>query len=400
MADQHQIRPIGIDASAISRPLRTGTETYAAEIVRQLASIAEPGELRVYLNSETADPDLAPGQEVRRIPFPRLWTHGRLSAESVRNAPSILFVPAHVVPAKHPPSVVTIHDLAFSVHPELFSRAERVMLEAATRWNAKSAAKIIAVSRRTRNDLIERFGVDPSDIVVVHHGVDQRFTPASLDDQKSVRREYSLDNPYLLAVASQHRRKNLVSLVRSFSASGAELAGVDLVLCGAPGPDSRRIESEILNSPISGSIRSLQYVPIHHLPSLMSAATALIIPSMYEGFGMPALEAMACGTVVAAAETGALREVCGSAARYFDPASLDSISEALCDVVNNTALRQRCRIQGIQWVSRFSWERCGVMTLNVLRAVRDGTEISQNQLGWAILRARPGGRSTSRPEDR
>ena len=171
---------IGIDASRIAVAARTGTEHYTYELLAALARHDRRTHYTLYCNQPPAAlPPLGPNFALRRIPFPRLWTHLRLSAELAHRAPDVLFIPAHVLPLGAPlcrgmRSVVTIHDLGYLRFPEAHMRAHRLYLRVSTVWSARAASRIIAVSAATREDLVRLAGVPPEKIAVVHHGVSPR----------------------------------------------------------------------------------------------------------------------------------------------------------------------------------------------------------------------------------
>jgi glycosyltransferase involved in cell wall biosynthesis len=383
---------IAIDGSAISRSVRTGTETYASEIVAHLCTIAEPGELCVFLNEPPTDRGSQfTSQSVQHVPMPRLWTHGRLALELTKQTFKALFVPAHVIPVRHPRSVVTIHDVAFRKHPNAFGVRERAVLDVATRWNVKSAEVVIAVSRRTKADIVEEYGVDPERIVVIHHGVGKVFRPASAHLIEECRAQMRLDRRYLLSVGTRHPRKNHRALLEAFALVVSDLPDIDLVLAGPPGPADDAIHDGVKSLNLAGRVHMLGYVSSDVLPLLMAGAIALVLPSTYEGFGIPAIEAMACGTPVAIANSGGLPEVCGTAGLRFDPTNVESIAEAIHKASTDSQWREHASAVGLQWVERFRWDRAARSTLEVLRAVRDGRPVTDTRLGWADLVDRTAG---------
>ena len=180
---------VGIDASRYAIAHRTGTETYSWELLRAIARLPSiPFNIRWYVNHASAKPFAALGAtgDIRTIPFPRFWTHLRLSAEIARHRTDLLFVPSHVVPLVHPRSVVTIHDLGYLHEPGAHPAAQRHMLDLTTRWNAR-ASQIIAISETTRRDLIEHYHTPHEKITVIHHGVGDQFQLAPTADIAAVR---------------------------------------------------------------------------------------------------------------------------------------------------------------------------------------------------------------------
>jgi glycosyltransferase involved in cell wall biosynthesis len=288
-----------------------------------------------------------------------------------RDPPDLLFVPSHVVPPVHPPSVVTIHDLGYLVEPDAHEQMHRKQLEWTTRWNARGASGLIAVSQATKNDLVERLQIDPSRIDVIHHGVSEQLRPAMPDEINGIRERYRLGSRTVLAVGTIQPRKNLVRLIQAFERLAAQNDDIELVLCGAPGWQGDRILARADASPFNGRIRHLGYVPDSDLAALYSSATLLAFPSLYEGFGMPALEAMACGTPVIAANRSALPEICGDAALLVDPFDVDSIAGGMQDVLTDDELRQSMVARGLVRARSFRWSDCAMQTLAFLRSIGD-----------------------------
>jgi len=213
---------IGIDASRATAARRTGTENYSLHLIRALLALDGPHEFRLYFN-QPPPPDLFPVDvEQRVIPFPRLWTHVRLSWEMARQAPDLLFVPSHVLPLIHPRrSVVTVHDLGYHYYPETHTLSQNLYLRASTRFNARAAARLVADSEATRRDLMRYYGTPGDKISVVYPGRDESLAPvrdAAL--LAAVRERYGLRGSYLLYVGTLHPRKNLARLVQAFGALG------------------------------------------------------------------------------------------------------------------------------------------------------------------------------------
>jgi glycosyltransferase involved in cell wall biosynthesis len=364
-------RVIGIDASRITVDRLTGTETYTFQLLKALARIAPAEQFELYLNAGEPPKGVElPGAPVC-IPFPRLWTHVRLSAEMARRRPGVLFVPAHVVPLIHPRSVVTIHDLGYRVHPESHPADQTRMLDWTTRWSVRSARRVIAISNTTRDDLIEQYGVAPNKIAVIPHGVAAEFRPAAADQIASVRAKYDLPERYILSVGTVQPRKNYDRLAAAVATLTGEHEDATLVIAGKRGWMADRVEREIEDTGAGRRVRMLGYVEDRDLPALYSAAMLYCQPSLYEGFGMPVLEAMACGAPVLAADRSALPEVGGDAALYCDPLDPASIAAGLQALLDGPELRAELSHKGQAHAEPFTWDRCATDTLAVLCAVRD-----------------------------
>jgi glycosyltransferase involved in cell wall biosynthesis len=383
---------IGIDASRITVAERTGTEHYTFELLAALAQLDRQNRYTLYCNQPPAVlPPLGPNFSLRNIPFPRLWTHARLSAELALRAPDVLFVPAHVLPVgvrlrRRMRTVVTIHDMGYMRFPESHTRSQRRYLRLSTRWSARAASQLIAISNTTRDDLMRYAGVPPEKISVVYHGVSPRFRPVEDQDLiAATQAKYGIRPPYFLYVGTIQPRKNLARLLEAFaSASRGWGLGTDdsdpdprspipnpqLVIAGKHGWLTGEIErqSTLLFGPGSPAVRFTGYIADADLPALLSGALAFVFPSLYEGFGMPILEAMACGTPVLTSATSALPEIAGDAALLIDPEDTAAIADGLARLASDAILRADLRARGLARAAEFTWERCAQETLKVLQA--------------------------------
>jgi glycosyltransferase involved in cell wall biosynthesis len=203
---------------------RTGTEQYTYELLAALARRDRRGRYTLYCNQPPAAlPPLGPNFALRGIPFPRLWTHARLSAELIAHPPDVLFVPAHVLPLGAPLSrrtrtVVTIHDMGYLRFPEAHTPAQRLYLRLSTLWSARAASHLIAISGATRDDLVRFTKVPPEKITVVHHGLSHKFQPAADHAATdAVLSRYGIRSPFFLYVGTVQPRKNLVRLIEAFA---------------------------------------------------------------------------------------------------------------------------------------------------------------------------------------
>ncbi|MGQ0604568.1 MAG: glycosyltransferase family 4 protein [Anaerolineales bacterium] len=377
---------IGIDASRTTVARRTGTESYSLNLTRALLRQAAPrsgvGEalraspaqtefapashrVTLYFRDQPA-PGLFPSATQRVIPFPRLWTHARLSWEMLTHPPDVLFVPAHVLPLVCPaPAVVTVHDLGYRHFPDAHPLAQRLYLDWSTRFSAQRAAYVIADSQATRRDLARFYAVPENNISVVYPGRDEtlrRVDPSAV--RGALRVKYQLPETFLLHVGTLQPRKNLLRLIEAVS---HQPSVITLVLAGRPGWQSQ----PILAAARTHNVRVLEYVPDEDLAGLYSGAAAFIFPSLYEGFGFPVLEAMACGTPVICANTSSLPEVAGEAALTVDPLDTEALTGAITRVLGDAGLRESLIAKGYAQVQKFSWEKAARETLSVLeRAAR------------------------------
>jgi glycosyltransferase involved in cell wall biosynthesis len=370
-------RPLGIDASRALLRQRTGTEHYSASLLAALADIPEARGMRVTLYSnlpgdearERIDFSLPPAWEIRAIPFPRFWTHARLSLEMMTRPPRTLFVPSHVVPLIHPRrSVVTVHDLGYLHYPEAHTRFSRLYLDLSTRFSARSSRRVIAISEATKRDLVHHYRVPPRKVSVIYHGRDPIFTPVA--DERTLEEtaaKYGIAQPYCLHVGTLQPRKNLGTLVEAWSLLRARMEQPpQLLLAGRRGWLYGPLLASIREQGLEDYIRFADYVGRDDLPALYSGALALTFPSLYEGFGLPPLEAMSCGTTVLASTASSIPEVVGDAALLLDPRDPDAWASAVELLLGNQAMRSELSQRGLARASQFTWERCAHQTLSTL----------------------------------
>ncbi len=350
---------VGIDGTPAMRRVATGTEVYARSIIDALAVSRGTRTMRVYANAVDAPPWLPAGVEWRGIPFPRLWTHWRLRQALRRERPDVTFIPSHVLPvALGLRSVVTIHDLGHRHEPRSYSRAAWWYLEATTRYAARWANRLIAVSQSTADDLTRFYRVPGGRIAVVHSGVDPRMRPQDPSKVAEVLRRLEIGGAYFLYVGRNHPRKNLPMLRRAFDEARRRGLDAELILAG-PGHDAAS----------DGTATVLPYVLPEDLPALYAGAIALTLPSRFEGFGFPALEAMACGTAVIASTAGALPEIVGTAGILLSPDDAGAWSQAMLELASDGALQRRLIVAGADRSAEFSWNAAASKTWRVLDAV-------------------------------
>lgn len=361
---------LGVDASRAVTDAPTGTEYYARALIEALLTCASEFSFRLYTRT-TPPPKFFPptgNYEIRTIPLPRLWTHLRLSYEMLTRPPGALFVPSHVVPLIHPKnSIVTIHDLGYKFFPGAHPVLQRIYLDVATRWNAKAARIVIADSEATRKDLQRLYGVPREKIRVVYPAYNAEvFQPVGeAREIERVRAEYALGaSPYLISVGTLQPRKNYLRLIEASAALPEEYI---LVIVGKRGWLFETILQRARELNIEARVKFLDYVPIKDLPVLYGDAQLAVFPSLYEGFGFPALEAQACGTPLVCSNTSSLPEVAGEGAVYFDPQKTEEMTRAIRGVLGDEARRQRLIQNGLANVARFSWERTARAVLEIVR---------------------------------
>ena len=360
---------IGIDASRAASDRPTGTETYSRRLIEALLALDSAHRFRLYFRRRPPAGTFA-GAELRVIPFPRLWTHGRLAWEMALRAPDVLFVPAHVLPIVHPrASLVTVHDLGYLHFPDAHPWAQRLYLDASTRWNARSARHVLADSEATRVDLVTHYGVRPGKITVVYPGLDEALAPVRDRARiEAVKAKHGIDGDYFLYLGSLHPRKNLSRLVSAFARLVREGPGPSptLVLAGKPGWLCDDLYAQVRRLGLEARVLLPGYVPDGDKAVLLSGALAFVFPSLYEGFGLPVVEAQACGCPVITSRTSSLPEAAGDAALLVDPADEAAIGAGLRRIVSEAGLRERLVERGLANAHRFSWATAAESVLDII----------------------------------
>lgn len=315
------------------------------------------------------------------IKHERIWRLGGASMAAGRIEADVMFSPScNIFPLRKPPLVCTIHDATPFVMPSQ-SRSMVLAQKFFLRSAAQRARAIITVSERSKHDLVETCGIAPEKITVVYNGYDQdRFNqaPPDRDKLRALRARFGLQRPYILHHGVVQPRKNLVRLVEAHRLLLSRRSDLELDLVLA-GPLGWQHETVLAAATRCSSKRGQVVVPgmldDDELAFLLKGATLAVIPSLYEGFCLPMVEAMACGIPTVVSNNSCFPEISGNALEYFDPQSAEDMAHKMESVLFDSELRERIKTCGLKRVGEFSWERCGRETLNVLgRAV--GRELS------------------------
>lgn len=365
----------------------TGNETYTLNLVRAL--LALPAEVTRPLNFSlyTTHPDRlqaqlrpADGERVRhiqpaaaalRIPF-------AMPAATRRDRIDLLHVTYVAPPIGTCPFVVTVHDISYDRYPQFFSPRDRWMLSTLVPLTMRRAARIITVSNHARQEIIDRYAIAPERIAVTYEAAAEQFTPVSDPVQhERIRTRYGLPpaaSRYFLALGNLQPRKNMAHLVEAFARlrHQAGARDVHLVIAGKAMWRESEVYAAVEQAGLTDSVHFVGYVADEDLPALYRGALAFVYPSLYEGFGLPPLEAMACGTPVICSNVASLPEVVGTAARLVTPTDVDDLVSALQAVAADDGLRAALVIEGQRRAAQFSWRRCAEETLAVYREALPG----------------------------
>jgi glycosyltransferase involved in cell wall biosynthesis len=354
---------------------RGGPRTYALELARRLPAAAP--DLSFTWLSETPVPELARcglGIASLRLVHPALrplWDHLGVPGVIRRTGADLYHNTKNALPLfSAGPKVVTVHDLAHRRMPDTFSRPARLYLEFHTRRAALAADQVITVSRSTRSDLLEAYGLDPARVSVVPNGVSSRYLEVPEEAGRRARRRLGLPDGYVLFAGTLQPRKNPDVVLEAWrSLPDPVRKRVALVFAGRVGWKSELLRRRIGDAVRAENVRLLTDVPDEDLPGLYAGAELFVSPSSYEGFGLTVLEAMACGVPVVAGDSSSVPEVVGDAAVLVPPRDVRAVGRAMAELLSSpdrcAALAQR----GRRRASRFTWERTAGGTAAVYREV-------------------------------
>ncbi len=384
---------IGIEAERANNRVKTGVEHYAQQLILQFAELDKENEYILYLRTQPEYWFLSLPKNFKIkvlgygfIPFSYLWTQLRVSWEMLIAAPDVLFIPAASLPLIHPKrSYVTVHDVAWRLYPETFTTLKRWYLEFTTWFACKFAEKVIAVSESTKKDLVKYYHVPESKVAVIHHGftpqgttvsVIPAFEPESRLGEPGSRVKPgmtrvvvgNLPEKFVLFLSTLQPRKNLEGLIaafRMFKQKHPEDSH-KLVVAGKVGWKAEGILQEIERS--KDVVLYLNHVTDAERAELYQKTSVLVMPSFYEGFGMWILEAFDAGVPVITSNVSSMPEVAGDAAEYCDPHSVESIAQALEQVLLDKEKAAALVEKGRERLKSFSWRKCAEDTLRRVKA--------------------------------
>jgi glycosyltransferase involved in cell wall biosynthesis len=367
---------IGIDYTSAATQ-GAGIGRYTRELVRALLALPTPHRFSFfYASPKRIDESTLhhPPSAIHRLPFHdkwlmRVWQRLRLPipVELVTGRVDLFHSPDFTLPPTlpHVPTLLTVHDLSFIRDPESAWPRLRAFLMKAVPRSVKRATHVLADSAATKHDLIELFGTPAEKISVLYSGVEPRFAP--LSDQAEIDRvcvKYQLPRPFILSVGTLQPRKNYVRLIQAFAQLAGDLPH-HLVITGGRGWLYDTIFDRVKSLGLENRVHFPGFVEDADLPALYSAAGVFALVSVYEGFGLPLLEAMACGTPAIASNTSSLPEVIGEAGLQVDPRDVDAIAGALQAMIGQSDLRDRARAAGIERAHLFTWEKAAQELLSI-----------------------------------
>ncbi|MBI4272316.1 glycosyltransferase family 4 protein [Candidatus Uhrbacteria bacterium] len=365
---------IGIDASRAFRGKKTGTEWYSYHVIQEIVRQNQSDLIVLYVDrkvtSEEIGFDIPQSVKIKYLGWPirRLWTQGRLSLEMLIHSPDVLFVPSHAIPLIHPKkTVTTIHDVGFLQYPESYSQKDLRYLQWSTQYAVENASSLITVSEFSKRELISHYRASQQKIHVIHLGYDEDiYHPYPQDEILPVQKKYHLHTPYLLCIARLESRKNIPFFIDVFDVMKENGYAGEFVLIGQEGYDAKKILNRIKASPFASSIHYLGWIEEKEKATLLSGADCLVFPSLYEGFGLPLLEAQGCGIPVITSNTTSLPEVGGDGALYCNPTVISEWVEKFQNIMADADLKDSMRQKGFENIKRFSWQETAAQTLKII----------------------------------
>ncbi|OGI26641.1 MAG: hypothetical protein A2359_00790 [Candidatus Moranbacteria bacterium RIFOXYB1_FULL_43_19] len=376
---------IGIDLRCLEEEKISGVGEYALEIVRNLLEIDRENQYVIFSNSfkekgkNFSFLENYPHVKVSRFRYSNkllnllLWYFGWPKLDELIGDADIFFAPNinFLAVSKNCKLVTTFHDLSFERFPEFFTAKTRLwhFYFVNPRRIAQRSNRVIAVSRSTRNDLNEIYKIDAGKISVIQHGVSEDYKIISRNDSKmlEVQKKYSLPYKFILYLGNIEPRKNIESFVRAFSKLQKDdpaLRKYKLVLVGKTSPLCEDMAAK-------NDILAVGYIDREDRPFVYNLASLFVYPSFFEGFGMPVLEAMACGTPVIASNNSSIPEIAGKSALMISPNRSDELCKAIRNILSNDKLYNRLRERGLKQSKNFSWKKCAEKTLEIFKDIHN-----------------------------
>jgi len=364
---------IGIDGNEANVLKRVGISEYAFELLTQFQQMQIPNvSFRIYLKDiPLSDMPSESAYWHYEVFGPRkMWTQFALPVRLFleKKRPDVFFSPSHYAPRFSPvKTAIAIMDVSYLRFPELFAKKDLYQLESWTAYSVKNASKIFTISQSSKNDIIKFYRVKEQHVVVTYPGIKKNIQKVVSMD--ILQKAYQIPAKYILFVGTIQPRKNITRLIEAFSKLSQKYKDVDLVIAGKKG----WLYESIIESPkkfgVSERVHILNFVSDEDLASLYSHALCMVLPSLYEGFGLPVLEAMKYGCPVITSNVSSLPEAGGDACLYVDPEDISDITLKMEKMISSDALRKSFIKKGKEHLKKFSWEKAAKETLTILEHI-------------------------------
>lgn len=370
---------IGVDGNEANVERRVGSGQFAFELIREFSQ-NKKHKFLIYLKEKPKTDFPRESENFKYLIFgpKKFWTQFALPAKLFfGKKPDVFFSPSHYGPRfSSAPNVITIFDLSYVHFPEMFRKEDLYQLTNWTQRSAKKAKAIITISKFSKEDIVKYYKVDPKNVVVAYPGYDQKlFKPQNQKAIESVKRKYKIKNDYILFLGTIQPRKNLSRLLdaidqltsRPSNHPTNQPTNLQLVISGKRGWLYDEFFEKV--EKMKDKVVVIDFAEEKDLPALFSGARAFVLPSLYEGFGIPVIEAQACGCPVIVSDVSSLPEIVGDSAILVDPESVDSIRSGIKKVLTDHKTRTVLIEKGFKNVKRFSWQKCAQEVLETISKV-------------------------------
>lgn len=366
---------IGIDGNEANVAKKVGISEYAYQLLLQFYKNTEI-RFQIYLKDlpRSDMPKERQGWKYIIVGPRKLWTQIGLPLYLFSHfpRPNVFFSPTHYAPRFSPiPTAISIMDVSYLKYPQLFAKRDLYQLVSWTKYSANAAKRIFTISEASKNDILRGYKKNENEVVVTYPGIKQEGEKSNMLNKKELEEKFAIANDYILFVGTLQPRKNIERLIEAFASVIKEKkqSNINLVIVGKKG----WLYQPILEAPkkygVSGEVKFLEFVSDDDLPSLYSNALMFVLPSLYEGFGLPVVEAMKYGTPVITSNVSSLPEAGGDAALYVNPESVEELTQAMEKLLNSPKLREEMVKKGYKHIKKFSWEKAATETLNVLEEI-------------------------------
>lgn len=382
------MKKIWIDGYEANVPQRLGSGQVAYELIKNIATIDRDNDYTILVPSAPREdlPKEREGFRYKILKPSKLWTRIALPLAlfTARKKPDVIFTPTHYVPRLSPVKrVVTIFDLAYLHYPQMFLKKDLWKLSNWTKFSIENSEHIITISQFSKKDIIKNYKINKDEslnashlrdkITVAYPGFNENLFKPLKDVEKieNIKQKYGIEGDYVIYTGTIQPRKNLIKLIDAFQ----KINNLKLVIVGKARGEGRQgwMFEDILDRPkklgIENKVIFTGFAPYEDLPWLVNGAVAFVLPSLYEGFGIPVVEAMACGTPVIVSNVSSLPEIVGKAGLLIDPKSTDQIEQAIRTISADKKLRAKLSKLSIQQSKKFSWKKCTKEVIKVLESV-------------------------------
>jgi glycosyltransferase involved in cell wall biosynthesis len=371
------VERIAINAADLDHDRIDGTRIYIHNILKNFGPLDQDDQFLIYhkgeFNSQLSFP-VYENYKIIKLHSALYWTQTRFAWETNKTKPDVLWMPMHSLPylrSKKTKTFVTIHDLAFKFFPQFFPKKDLRKLNHFTDYAVKNADGIIAISNSTKGDILKLYPrIKEEKIKVIYHGYDKELFNANISEDriKKAKSKYHIPHTkYIIYVGAIQPRKNISVLIDAFESLQRDESHKDIGLVIA-GDFGWMYKDDIEKAKKKENICVTGKFETKDLPALVSGSIAFVLPSLYEGFGLPVLEAMACGVPVVAADNSSLSELVGDSGLLFEACNSEEFADTLNNLLKDDKLRDDLRNRGLERVKDFSWEKCAKETLEWLKS--------------------------------